>query len=194
MSLNPSITFIVLGLCLFAAGLGYRMPRLAEWDARTFRSINGALNGPALMTVFRLAWPLGTTAFTLLALLLMFFLDYRAGLPAAVIYFGAVACERSIKAALKRSRPFEALPGIAVHQPRQPADPSFPSGDTLRVWFLTVIFAAAFTPAAAYVIVAGLLACTVSLGRVALGVHYPLDIVAGAGLGFLAAGLSLALR
>lgn len=194
MSLSPSITFVILGLALLAGGLGYRIPRWAEWDARVFRSINGALNERPLTDLFRLAWPLGTTTFTLLALLLVAFVNFHAALPAAAIYLGAVTLERLIKAALLRPRPFEALPGIAVLQPRRPLDPSFPSGDALRVWFLTIMLSAAFVPALPYILLGGLLACLVSLGRIALGVHYPLDVVAGAGLGALAAGISLAFR
>jgi undecaprenyl-diphosphatase len=78
-----------------------------------------------------------------------------------------------------------------MHQYREPDDPSFPSGDSLRAWFLAVIVPAAlgFPPAGQILLAA--LAGLVALGRLVLGVHYPTDVLSGTGLGLLGAALTL---
>jgi undecaprenyl-diphosphatase len=99
-----------------------------------------------------------------------------AGLGLLVAHFLAEAVDRA--------RPFVAHPG-AVHMFTQhSADPGFPSDHTTaafaigvalvlrhRVWGLVVLVAAAI----------------LAVGRVAMGIHYPTDVLAGAVLGTAAA-------
>lgn len=75
-------------------------------------------------------------------------------------------------------------------QPLKPLDPSFPSGDALRIWYLTLITAAIFS-SLPFLIAAIILAAVISLGRIMMGVHYPSDVLAGSGLGVIAAGASI---
>lgn len=76
-------------------------------------------------------------------------------------------------------------------QPQKPTDPSFPSGDAFRIWYLVLILIAASGSNQVLGFIAILLAVLVSLGRMILGVHYLTDVLAGAGLGFLGAGTTI---
>lgn len=101
------------------------------------------------------------------------------GLLGLVIY-------KALKSRLVRERPFASHPGILCGT--APLDRySFPSGHTLHAVLFTSLAVSAF-PALAWVLVpfAGL----VALSRVILGLHYPSDVVVGAGLGLALAVLA----
>ncbi|HEY1899035.1 MAG TPA: phosphatase PAP2 family protein, partial [Steroidobacteraceae bacterium] len=94
-----------------------------------------------------------------------------------------------LKHALVRERPFIRHPGITLAMP--PLDRySFPSGHTLHAVAFTWQAVAHF-PELAWVLVP--LTCLVAASRVALGLHYPTDVLVGAALGGLLAQLGLAL-
>ncbi len=182
---------IIVLLILFLLGFSWRIPAVARLDERAFLALYGLLSRPRGREFFRLLWPLGTTPAALAALLFL-------GLPLrgtwqawGELWFGfalAALAERLTKMSMRRPRPFTTLPGVLMHQPRRPKDPSFPSGDALRIWFLAGVLSRLYPAGAALWYALGLL---VSLGRIALGVHHPLDVLAGGALGALAAALSL---
>ena len=178
------------GLVLVGAGLLYRLPGAARWDTRAFLFLYASLL-PAT-AIYRLLWHLGRTFTALLLLAATFLAGWRTGCVTLLVYFSAVGLERAIKLRCRRPRPFESLETVRMDQPHQPRDPSFPSGDALRVWFLALVAPAVWGLPVLPALTMCLLAALVSLGRVALGVHYPLDVLAGTGLGLLAAGLALA--
>jgi undecaprenyl-diphosphatase len=144
--------------------------------------------------VFKLLWPLGTTPFTLLALLILTILEYKSGLLAIGLFCLVVSFEWLLKKSEKRPRPFSFLHNVKVLQPRQPKDPSFPSGDSLRVWYISLVLPIAFGLALPFRIIVLILAALVTLGRSVLGVHFPTDAIAGAGLGILTAGVWVILK
>jgi membrane-associated phospholipid phosphatase len=92
-----------------------------------------------------------------------------------------------MKAAVGRPRPH--LPPTDP-QPlvKLPKDPSFPSGHA-TVAFACAVMIALLVPRLAVPVL--LLAAAIAFSRVYVGVHYPLDVLAGAALG---AGLAIALR
>ena len=86
----------------------------------------------------------------------------------------------SIKALSGRVRPCHALAWARGLPIAPPTDFSFPSGHAAGSFALAVFVFAWSRRAGAWLV---LLACAIALSRVALGVHYPTDVAAGAVLG-----------
>jgi undecaprenyl-diphosphatase len=90
-----------------------------------------------------------------------------------------------------RARPFEVLSSDTIHLLfYRPTDSSFPSN------LAAVIFAIAipvFIKNRSYGTFLLLLAVVSSFGRIYIGIHYPLDVIAGAGLGIFSAFLAMAI-
>ena len=85
-----------------------------------------------------------------------------------------------LKALTARVRPCNGLAWAHTLAIDVPVDCSFPSGHAAGS-FAFALFVAGLKPRAAIFLVP--LACLIALSRVALGVHYPSDVVAGAVLG-----------
>ncbi|MGB5324160.1 MAG: phosphatase PAP2 family protein [Pseudomonadales bacterium] len=121
------------------------------------------------------------------AQVLLPFLFNVTGKPFAQEFFLKLACalvlERTVyftlKNTLKRRRPPQAIPGFSATIIASD-EFSFPSGHTSAAFLLAVI-TAAFHPGLSYMMF--IWAALVGLSRIALGVHFPADIVAGAILG-----------
>jgi undecaprenyl-diphosphatase len=97
---------------------------------------------------------------------------------------------RCLKRHLVRERPFishEAVVCVTAPLDRY----SFPSGHTLHAVLFTVLIAAHY-PLLGWLLVP--LTLTIALSRVVLGLHYPTDVAAGAGVGAALAWLSECLR
>jgi undecaprenyl-diphosphatase len=183
--------FVTLGLVLFLVGLAHLYPSFALWDQRAFFAIYRFTSSKPLFNLFRALWPLGTTPAALILLMLILILGDKSYFLTILIYVSAITVERIIKIKIKRPRPFVAIPEVAMLQPRQPSDPSFPSGDALRVWFLVIAFSNSFKLPGHWYIIALLIALLITIGRIVMGVHYPLDVIGGTGLGILFAGILL---
>ena len=115
----------------------------------------------------------------------------KLGLTAASVFLFIIGIEQLVKQAVNRKRPYKAHQSILMLQPQEPTDASFPSGDTLRIWFLALILPIAAGNSIYLLLAMILFALLVSLGRIAMGVHYLTDILAGAGLGILGAGTTI---
>jgi diacylglycerol kinase family enzyme/membrane-associated phospholipid phosphatase len=109
----------------------------------------------------------------------------RRGARAAIRGVASIAltsliCNQAIKRLVRRPRPsLRHVP--AVRQLRiQPATTSFPSGHAASAAAFTVAVASELPKAGPPV---GAMAASVAYSRVYVGVHYPLDVVVGAGLG-----------
>lgn len=125
--------------------------------------------------------------------LALFAVGSPLALPVLQILLLAFALELPIywllKNTLRRSRPYSRLPHFASLI--QASDKfSFPSGHTTAA-FLFATVTAAMLPALAIPVF--IWAALVGLSRIALGVHYPTDILAGAALGSALAWLALSL-
>lgn len=110
---------------------------------------------------------------------------WRRASVAAVLSAGlGLAVGKAISELVDRARPFVADPhGVHLFSGHA-ADPGFPSDHATAAFAIAV---AILLRKREWGMVALALAAVLSVGRVALGVHYPSDVLAGAALGTAAA-------
>jgi undecaprenyl-diphosphatase len=168
------------------------LARLQYWDERVCVRINrGARQRPVVLALQAVSW-LGNGIFWYALMLALLVTDHGgAAMPVLHMAFvGAVCtcCYKMVKRTTVRVRPYEVNPlvlaGAAVLDRF-----SFPSGHTLHAVAFSLI-ACAYYPALWVILVPFTLVTAVS--RVALGLHYPSDVLAGAALGALIAAASFA--
>ncbi|HEY0317500.1 MAG TPA: phosphatase PAP2 family protein [Solirubrobacterales bacterium] len=110
---------------------------------------------------------------------------WRRASVAAVLSAGvALAIGKVISEIVDRARPFVADPHGVHLFAGHAADPGFPSDHATAAFAIAV---AILLRKRGWGIVALVAATVLSVGRVALGVHYPSDVLAGAALGAAAA-------
>jgi len=177
-----------IGLALFLIGCLHFQEQIASWEIRIVRIIQATFNQKPWIGLFREIWFLGKTATALIVLGSITCFNWKLGALAGLVFLVIVGVEQFLKGLVNRSRPFHEQTEIKMLQPLEPADPSFPSGDALRVWYLALILPVAAGNSLAFFIMAVLLAVLITLGRLVMGVHYLTDSLAGMGLGMLGAG------
>ncbi|MCA1679642.1 MAG: phosphatase PAP2 family protein [Actinobacteria bacterium] len=96
----------------------------------------------------------------------------------------ALAIAQVIASVWDRARPYEVHPGGAHLLLAPSPDPSFPSDHATGAYAIAVAILLRHTKGG---IAALILATLVAVARVALGTHYPTDVLGGAALGALAA-------
>ncbi|MGN6664346.1 MAG: phosphatase PAP2 family protein [Solirubrobacterales bacterium] len=112
-------------------------------------------------------------------------LAWRRAAVAAVLSAGlALAIGKVISELVDRARPFVADPSGVHLFSAHAADPSFPSDHATAAF---AIATAIFLRHRRWGVVALIAAAVLSIGRVAIGVHFPSDVLAGAALGAAAA-------
>lgn len=129
----------------------------------------------------------GPLWFSLIAILPSLFGAAGWATVAELVIVAAVALplSRFLKARTGRPRPYLVEPAIELGA--APLDRfSFPSGHTLHAVALTVATAANHPP---MLWVMAPLALLIAMSRVVLGLHYPSDVLAGAGIGAAVATL-----
>lgn len=164
------------------AGNGERRLCLAlnRWAARR-----------ALMRLLRIVSRLGDGVFwyALIGVLALFggTRGAHAALHMSLVGIVSATLYRVLKRWTRRPRPFRTHADITAYI--APLDEfSFPSGHTLHAVGFTLVAVAWFPWLAALLVPFALL---VALSRVALGVHYPSDVLAATLIGFLLAGTSM---
>jgi membrane-associated phospholipid phosphatase len=181
-----------LGVVLFGTSALLVKAGATSWDARLFRILNQVRPAVAwvLTPLSRLFLPAGIIAVVLLTVVYVAATN-RSVLPVAA---GGVAAGAAwvlahvTKAIADRPRPYEVMADAVLRQ--QPAHgTSFPSSHTA----ITVAVVIALVPFLVRPRAAAAIAYAVLVGwsRVYLGVHYPLDVLAGAGIGIAVGGVVL---
>ncbi len=169
---------------------GDAAPGFAALERRLCSRAAGAVEARFVLGILRLVsrigdWPLSAAMGAVLWLV--------HGLPVLLAWTGvtaaALAVQKALKKAAGRPRPCEVAGGPPQRAPIPDAG-SFPSGHTLHA-VMAAVAAAGLLPSLAAAL--ALLAFLMGLSRVALGVHYPSDVLAGAALGGLAGWVFLLL-
>lgn len=184
------MNYWIPGITLVLLGLTHRWNVVQRADHALFHLVHRRFNASPWADLFQELWFLGRTLFTFLGLVLITLHNWQQGLTAVGIFGLAAGLERMIKLRVNRSRPFQVLENAQMLQLKKPGDPSFPSGDALRVWFLALVLPSLLNGSPRVQAFACTAALVVSLGRMVLGVHFLTDILAGTGLGILAAGIT----
>ena len=181
-----------LGAVLFGTSAILLRAGATGWDLSLFRMLNEV--PPAVASVLtplvHLFSPAGIVI--VVALIAGYVVAWnRSVLPvaaAAVAAGAAWALANLAKAIADRPRPYQVVAGAVLRQ--QPAHgTSFPSSHTA----VTVAVVIALLPFLPRVLAGVAIAYAVLVGwsRVYLGVHYPLDVLAGGGIGLAVGGAAL---
>jgi len=166
------------------------LSRLQYWDERLCVRVNrGARQRPVVLVLQAVSW-LGNGLFWYALMLALLLADaHGAAMPVLHMAFvGAVCtcCYKMVKHSTVRSRPYQVNPlvsaGAAVLDRF-----SFPSGHTLHAIAFSLV-ACAYYPG--LWIILWPFALVTAVSRVALGLHYPSDVIAGGALGALIAAAS----
>jgi undecaprenyl-diphosphatase len=185
------VVAVGVALALVAALVASRWAPLQALDTTVVDAANDAVGRrPAVVSVLRFMTNLGgaEAAWLLLpatAAWLLLRRSPRLALYVAVTGIGLLVLDRGTKALVGRVRPLVDLPVAAA------PGGSFPSGHAMGSTVTYGVLLLVFLPAVprrlrpAVVAAAVALAVTVGLTRVALGVHYPSDVVGGWLLGVL---------
>jgi len=189
--ITQAIVFISAGLLMMVIGFIYQIPIFTHWDTRLSVALNRYFQPK--IKLFRYLWRVGTNPMAFILIGICFIPGWQKGLNVLIIYVFISALERIIKINLRRKRPYQTNAQIRMEQPVTPHDPSHPSGDAMRIWFLAIVFPWIFSLSWQIFIITCCTAVFVSIGRICLGVHYPLDIIGGKGLGILGAGITILL-
>ena len=187
------MTYQLLGLALFFIGCSHLINRVVPIETRIVQYLQTKFRNRPWLSFFQELWLFGRTSFALISLTLLTTLKWKLGITATLGFLVIVGIEQIIKTRINRPRPFTVNQDIQMLQLTRPQDSSFPSGDALRIWYLVLIIPSAAGGYGFFLAASVLLAILVTLGRSIMGVHYPTDTIAGAGLGLLAAGTILSL-
>ena len=172
--------------------LDVALARLQHWDELLCVRVNrGSQHRILIVALQALSW-LGNGIFWYALMLALLVADAdAAALPVLHMAFvGAVCtcCYKMIKQTTERSRPYEVNP--LVRASTAPLDRfSFPSGHTLHAVAFSFVACAHYPHLWAMLVP---FTALTGISRVALGLHYPSDVIAGAALGALIAAASFA--
>jgi len=175
------------------ANLNFPLRQISRWDAELCAFCNRRSRNFTVRNLFRIISRLGDGVFWY-ALMVVLLLQYHAAALPAVIHMILVgllgtALYKFIKGKTLRPRPYNVYPAI-VCAGKTLDQFSFPSGHTMHAVAFSIV-AVSYYPALLWLVAP--FAVLVALSRPILGLHYPSDVLAGAALGAMIAGISLSL-
>ena len=164
------------------------LARLQYWDERVCVRMNrGARQRPVVLALQAVSW-LGNGIFWYALMLALLLADPRgAALPVLHMAFvGAVCtcCYKMLKRSTVRNRPYQVNPLVLARAGVLDRF-SFPSGHTLHAIAFSIVACAHYP---GLWIALWSFALLTAISRVALGLHYPSDVLAAGALGGLIAG------
>ncbi|MDP3678718.1 MAG: phosphatase PAP2 family protein [Methylotenera sp.] len=166
------------------------MHRMHQLDSNVCVAVNHTSQYKLIRNSFRFASRLGDGVFWYALMVGILLIKSSEGLQPVLHMLAAglsgTLLYKWLKGKTLRPRPFEVRQDICLTG--TPLDKfSFPSGHTLHAVVFSVV-ALSYYPQLSFVLVP--FTIMVALSRVALGLHYPSDVLAGALIGSLIAGLS----
>ena len=179
---QAQVGLIVALIGLWLGALTWTRPGRA-FDRGLFRAINRLPTRPeidwAMWSITHLGSAWGAVGALALATLVQ---RPRFALvtAAAILTLGIIIGVAKVLTA--RPRPFVQLAGVRVVG-LKPADLSYPSGHSTMAFNIATLLALGLPLAYPWRLAVYALACLVGYSRLHLGVHYPLDVLAGATLG-----------
>lgn len=170
-----------------------KTPDFARLDLATCAVINRVNRYRLVSALFGSASELGNGLFWYCLMLALLLTDGVGAVPAvtvmALVGIAGTVLYKLLKRATARPRPCAV--DHSLIRTIEPLDRfSFPSGHTLHAVSFTIIACVAYPALSWYLIPFTVI---VALSRMVLGLHYPSDVVAGASLGALLAGIGLEL-
>lgn len=157
--------------------------RLKSGDVFLLHWINDSIRCKVLDIIMPIVTYLGSVTFTaLFCLVTLLSTDKnikQLGILTSLSILTSSFIAHFIKRFINRIRPYINFPQLNIKKIGVD-DYSFPSGHTTAAFSIGISIALCFTSLA---IVSGILALSVGLSRVYLGVHYPSDVIAGMFLG-----------
>lgn len=163
-------------------------------DITLFHLLNGLVGKSGLLDAIFIFLGEYLPYVVFIAALLLFFKENTWKKKVYDFYFMALAVLMSrglvttlIRIFYERPRPFAALPDAVALISKSASDPSFPSGHAAFFFALAIAIFYTHRNLFRYFLVA---ACLIAVARVFAGVHYPLDIIAGALVGWGSAVLA----
>lgn len=173
--------------------LSLSLQQINQADVRLCQFCNRQSKRFSVRHLFRIASRLGNGVFWY-TLMIGLLLRFQAAAVPAVLHMLAVGLVgtviyKFIKGKTLRPRPFNVYPTI-ICVGKTLDQFSFPSGHTLHAVAFSMV-AVAYFPGLFWLVTP--FAVLVALSRPILGLHYPSDVLAGAALGAVIAGVSLAL-
>lgn len=175
---------VVLGMAMTVVRAGH----VPSWERDVFEAING-LPG----ALYPVLWPFqqigAVLVGPLVAVIALVRRHRRLALAALAVTVGKLVSERLVKATVSRSRPYTSIgPDITMRGDVPRVGESFVSGHAVLVTALAGIITP-YLPGR-WKVLPWICVVLVALGRVYVGAHLPLDVVGGAGLGLILAGLA----
>jgi undecaprenyl-diphosphatase len=173
--------------------LNFQLQQIKSWDMELCAFCNRRSRNFTVRSLFRIVSRLGDGVFWYVLMIVLLLEDGAAALP-AVLHMIAVgllgtAIYKFIKGKTLRPRPYNVYPAI-VCMGKTLDQFSFPSGHTMHAAAFSIV-AVSYYPALLWLVAP--FAALVALSRPILGLHYPSDVLAGAALGAMIAGISLTL-